>query len=78
MYTVGPITAFTPHRMCRAHAVQVENGRIRAFAPVGDPAFSADGIAVDYQDAFLAPGFIDLQINGAFGADFTADPGTIC
>jgi N-acetylglucosamine-6-phosphate deacetylase len=32
---------------------------------------------LDASDLYLAPGFIDLQCNGGFGLDFTADPTTI-
>ncbi len=34
-------------------------------------------ITLDGQGGWLAPGFIDLQVNGGFGYDFTADPGSI-
>ena len=56
--------------------VLLEDGRIVA---VGGPELTVPPEA-DVRDAaglLLAPGFIDLQVNGGFGLDFTAAPETI-
>jgi N-acetylglucosamine-6-phosphate deacetylase len=54
-------------------AVLLVNGRIAAL---GDGARAAAGQAPVVQVAVLAPGFIDMQINGANGVLFNATPTT--
>jgi N-acetylglucosamine-6-phosphate deacetylase len=41
------------------------------FVPPPNPAPPAS--AIDLQDRIVAPGFLDLQINGAYGFDFSDD-----
>lgn len=46
--------------------VRLEAGRVRAVTAAGDGPADLDG-------EFLAPALVDLQINGAFGVNFTSD-----
>lgn len=50
--------------------VHIDDGALVDTAPVGGPVVDATGLTV-------APGLVDLQINGGFGHDFTHDPTTI-
>lgn len=55
--------------------VDEQTGRILA---AGQNLFIPDHAQqIDLTGRYLAPGFIDLQLNGAFGLDFTVDPHTI-
>lgn len=49
-----------------AHAVLVEGERVRAVVPAAD--LPADVPCTDLGDVDLAPGFVDLQVNGGGGA----------
>ncbi len=58
--------------------VLVVEGRIEALGPeAGSAAASAHASAIDLDGRWLAPGYIDLQVNGAAGHDITANPASI-
>ena len=68
---------YTPEQCLSEAAVLIEDGRI---TQVGTPVEATDwppGQRIEADGLLLIPGLVDLQINGAFGMDFTAEPATI-
>lgn len=63
----------TPDADIENAALLIEGARIAA---VGAPP-PANARLINASEFIVAPGFIDLQCNGGFGLDFTADPTTI-
>jgi N-acetylglucosamine-6-phosphate deacetylase len=72
----GPVAlakgdSFTTGQVAEA-AIFIEHGLITKVTPGLEP-----GADVLVSEGVIAPGFLELQINGAYGADFTTDPSTI-
>ncbi|KAG0717198.1 N-acetylglucosamine-6-phosphate deacetylase [Chionoecetes opilio] len=84
MPSIAPskIIKYTNCRLVRAGAIVrddlwVRGGRIVNPEPVFfDEQVQADA-TVDCSDALICPGFIDIQINGGFGYDFSSDVGKL-
>ena len=77
MLHINNITIHSPSETIKDGAVLVENGRIVAAGPAAAIARPEAAQVIDGRGLHLAPGFIDLQINGAFGDDFTDDPESV-
>jgi N-acetylglucosamine-6-phosphate deacetylase len=77
MLQITNATIHTPDRVIERGSVVVDGNRILAVRPSGDTPAASGATTLDAGGAILAPGFIDLQLNGAFGHDFTADPAAI-
>jgi len=68
---------YTPFDRLLNKAVMVENGRIFRVDDAVPTTGWSDAEHIDATGLILIPGLIELQINGAFGLDFTAEPDAI-
>jgi N-acetylglucosamine-6-phosphate deacetylase len=75
MLVITHADVLTPTERLLDRAVLIEHDRILALVPAADAPAAGD--VFDAAGRLLVPGFIDLQVNGAFGKDFTADPDSI-
>ena len=63
---------FTGSEVLSHHAVLVEDGRVLSIVDL--ESLSADVEVLDLDNSILAPGFIDLQVNGGGDVMFNDDP----
>jgi N-acetylglucosamine-6-phosphate deacetylase len=77
MLYINPGVIYTPEHLLDNGALLVEKGRIVAVGTVDQIPCPEEARRIDAAELILTPGFIDLQLNGGFGHDFTAEPGTI-
>jgi N-acetylglucosamine-6-phosphate deacetylase len=55
----------------------LQDGRIQTIAPTNQIDLPENVTCINGQGLHLVPGFIDLQLNGAIGLDFTTEPRSI-
>jgi N-acetylglucosamine-6-phosphate deacetylase len=74
MITFENATLITPQDVIPGERLIFDKDRIVALGQGSAVSQPPGGRKVDLSGLILAPGFIDIQINGAFGLDFTEAP----
>lgn len=67
----------TPDAEIENAALVVENARLSAVGTAAEIPPPSNLPRIDAANLIVVPGLIDLQFNGGFGFDFTADPASI-
>lgn len=77
MLYIHHATLLSATRQIAGGAVLIDHGQIVAAGPVEQIACPSEARSFDAAGLTITPGWIDIQINGGFGHDFTAAPHTI-
>ncbi len=77
MICIQHATIYTPDAVLTDGTVWVADGRIQTIAPSSQIDLPENAHCIDATGLYLVPGFIDLQLNGAIGLDFTSEPRAI-
>ena len=68
---------FTPENVFRPGEVEFKDGVIQSVQFSDEPRKSKDNNTMDAKGNYLVPGFIELQVNGGFGFQFTTQNDSI-
>ncbi len=71
------VDAFTPQGWVKDACISIKGGRIQQILPCSELPSPVGGRQIERPGWIASPGWIELQINGAFGVDFAEEPDQI-